>query len=869
MPYRVNGCGTWYYGKTNALATRDVCPHCHRITTTMSYDTRLYFTLFMLPVIPLSRRRILFECPACTKHHVMKQSVWNAGRDKARDESLATLTENPASVEAAEQALASSLAWQDRETFDDAAPIVWEHHEQNAAVLRALGRGYKFFEELEAAEEALTASLELEDHPDTRLMLALVKMNRDKPDEARQLLQPFLNEHKSEGVGHLYFLALSYMAEGRHDDALSVIVETQQVFPDQQNDAAWKRLRRQAEKNAGTNKPIPTPGLTGPIAPPKETRAGWAAYSGPIIAVLLAVGFTFWSLWTAQHQEVYVVNGLDRAYTIQLDGQPVKLPKLHYTTIELAEGEHTVAAPELGIGPDTFTLRGGFFSRPFSSDVHVLNPDRIALVVHETTQYAEDEELLDEENFHDTLYTNLLAFDTPKVNFYFTEFPDEIETSASSAIRHRIFLVKDAQPEFLWGLLGTRLEPDAMAAYAVQRSRFYPEDEVTYRVMASLMPVEEFRAAVEERLAQRPLLVAAHRAYQEAVGSVEPGYDLEPEYQKILAEDPGATAAKYLLSRVLDDQEAAETLAREAADAQDAPVEAVSGMAYRLMVQGRFEDALPYARQAAELRPAERQLTLLHRQILAGAGRWEEVLGTIPDATLVMADPDAAKMQAAAHFALGDPEQARKTLQNALAPWQAANEPSEEELAATQDYIDMTVAYATGDMDTWATIAGRTDDPSVALVKALSVGTPEEAAEAIAAVPDASAEHHLLLYVVARRAGQTDLAEEHYQIAVDMLREGGGDDQEWAGVLGGSASPDSAGTLRMMSTLEQKPVLLAALGTRFPEDREEYFNLGRRLAFMPTFPSRLLQDIFTEGEATAETSPSETVPEAQPDAPAE
>ncbi|MBN1900592.1 hypothetical protein JW926_04615 [Candidatus Sumerlaeota bacterium] len=57
MPYRINGIGTWRYGKRNIHQYQGKCSHCMREGLLSSYDATLYFTFFFIPLIPLGRKR--------------------------------------------------------------------------------------------------------------------------------------------------------------------------------------------------------------------------------------------------------------------------------------------------------------------------------------------------------------------------------------------------------------------------------------------------------------------------------------------------------------------------------------------------------------------------------------------------------------------------------------------------------------------------------------------------------------------------------------------------------------------------------------------------------------------------------------------
>ena len=71
MPMRVNGIGSAYIGASNRQVFDGQCEHCHRQVKLQNYETRQWFTIFFVPVIPLVRRQILSYCPSCTWHRAV------------------------------------------------------------------------------------------------------------------------------------------------------------------------------------------------------------------------------------------------------------------------------------------------------------------------------------------------------------------------------------------------------------------------------------------------------------------------------------------------------------------------------------------------------------------------------------------------------------------------------------------------------------------------------------------------------------------------------------------------------------------------------------------------------------------------------
>ena len=73
MPTTINGIGTTYYGKKNLKTYEGQCEFCHRVVDVQEYETRHWFVVLLIPVIPLGRKQILDFCTACQRHRALFQ----------------------------------------------------------------------------------------------------------------------------------------------------------------------------------------------------------------------------------------------------------------------------------------------------------------------------------------------------------------------------------------------------------------------------------------------------------------------------------------------------------------------------------------------------------------------------------------------------------------------------------------------------------------------------------------------------------------------------------------------------------------------------------------------------------------------------
>lgn len=95
MPTTYNGIGTHYYGKKGLVARAGVCRSCHRAADLISYDTRLWFVIVFIPVIPLGRKRVIDECRSCRRHMVANADAYEEAKQLQTSGSLEQFRRDP------------------------------------------------------------------------------------------------------------------------------------------------------------------------------------------------------------------------------------------------------------------------------------------------------------------------------------------------------------------------------------------------------------------------------------------------------------------------------------------------------------------------------------------------------------------------------------------------------------------------------------------------------------------------------------------------------------------------------------------------------------------------------------------------------
>src|SRR5438128_214219 len=211
MPTTYNGVGTHYYGKKNLQTHPGVCRQCGGSVTLSSYDTRLWFVVVFIPVIPLGRKRILEQCPACTRHFVLDLEKWEAAKQLEISGALDKFRSNPtpeAAIEAHQQLInfhQISRAAEFRELMCQKFADNPKIHSYLGIVLAQLGKS-------DEASLYFSRALELRpDLPEARVGVARNLIRTQRLDEARKLLD-FLER---PGAEQLYSLEpLEQLARG-------------------------------------------------------------------------------------------------------------------------------------------------------------------------------------------------------------------------------------------------------------------------------------------------------------------------------------------------------------------------------------------------------------------------------------------------------------------------------------------------------------------------------------------------------------------------------------------------------------------------------------------------------------------------------
>jgi tetratricopeptide (TPR) repeat protein len=837
MPTIINGCGTWYCGKRRIHRVKAGCGQCGGFTELESYDTTLFFVFFMIPIIPLGKKRILQSCSACQRHRVIDLKAWEAGKSEAFNKVLEELQANPDNRETIQKALALATVYQDEVLFDKLADALAGHRTEDAEIQAQLGSAYEYFSRWPDAEAAFRRAHAIAPSDDTNERLAVCLLKQYRPEEAADHVRHALESKDPEKAWLVFWLVEGFMAAGMHEEALKVMDVRDEIWPALAVGKDYQRQRRTAEKHRKTGKPIKSVYLAESKTGFREGSKlgfGWPKYvAAAIVLGLLALYFGS-AIYRGQNRPVYLVNGWSKGYTVKVNGEDYQVPAGGTKKIDVPEGEVTVDWPEGGDGPQTVTIETSFWSRPFKRPVFVINPDRLAILEREETIYADPP--VEPEHPAEFRAGQLLQ-EFKGVNHEFEPFPTEIRAKAGSrTTKTRVGLVPVTGPQDRIMKAMVAVPQDKLADYAKRLLQLDPNDTFALGFTTAMMTPADAITFLRTHLGDRPIRVEWHRMYQSLSDLADPTRDLKPEYRKLVEETKRSPDAVYLLGR-LEDSPAGETMYLEAANAKPPSAHACAGLSFRYLAQGDFDKAVEWAAKGHELNRADPLYLQRYVFALLAAGKFVDLLrvtnATTPTETMVY-----LRERLIAHVATGEPGAADGEINRILGP--RMGRPGDLSSMQARVSMDMLLAETKRDSKKYLELAARatsTDRFAENILRGnyKSAVVPEAGARPgprqLSRDWERDATRFGILYLAGLKAKDQAFADAQWKRFTETLATGDRDARNCAAMASGAKPFDLA---RMKDAPLQptlKRVVLAACARKFPTNAKELNALATKLDF--------------------------------------
>lgn len=854
MPTTVNGIGTHYYGKKNRKSRTGVCRACGGQGTLESYDTRLWFVILFVPVIPLGRKRIMDYCPRCSRHYAADYSRWEMSRQLSVSGAMDRYRTEP-SPEAALDVHANLLGFHAHDEADQFRTLALEQYPESAVLCAGLAahldQAGRFGEAGPLFEKALALRPDL---PEARVGVAFARMQQGKLDEARELLS-FLEQ---PGAGQLYSLgpleslAQCYQKIGRHAETLQLCERLLAEFPTGGQSHGFRKFVAISEKALRRPETI-LPKRSFSLRGLFDSRSGrytawqrWAAV-GAAVTAMVAVGMLGMNEYRRRSRTVYAINECGQPAQVTVDDRaPLQVDAT--ARFELPEGRHRVKITGPVAEEFDVEMQTGYFERWTKSPVWVLNVGGAAALLDETVYYAvhprpPDGRIVVGESFH---YS-------PHVDYPFETMPQSISLDSKTAEVAKTHLDRVNEPaQLLFGYAMATGEPAAAFRFAEARLRRDPDDRL---LLASYVAAakaggqaEQAEQFLKSGLSRRPISIPWHREYQNLGRTASREAALAAQYDAQLKSEPRDAGLLYLRGRVTAEAARAGEFFRRSSEADPTLAWPRMALAYRAASSGDWPLARSLADKAHELKLDDPSLNAIrhmarlaqgdvaaleteYRQLAQSQQASENVRGVIELCDVLLSR--------------GKVEEARK----AMDEWEARLPPDARSSGWTrvcrQAYSYMAADFASLAQN--AAPAESLDSPALRVQALLVMGRPQDA------MKDAALEKVLqnplealsvsLAFSLSGSAAEAAKWQERACAALDGLDS----DSKRAAARLRSAAPPSRDQLdEIVLHPRIKALLLAVLATRFPQKKAELATMARRLNVSRSPPYHLVKRA-TEG----------------------
>jgi hypothetical protein len=842
MPTTINGVGTRYGGKSNVETFFGVCESCRREVHLSNYETKLWFTVFVVPLIPLGKKQIFNYCPSCTRHGAMPLEQWQGIKQNAVEEQRTAWnqTGDPA---AAIQLLETYAAFRQFDEGRDLAGTMASRFPNVTNVQLAIGQFYATVDQNEDSERCFRKAYELDStSPHARHALAIYALQKDDPVSAERLLRQQPPITAADNPQLHYMLGAAYHSQGRNAEALQTFRAVLEAAPQFGKNKAVRKLIRETELAVGEQDSILQ-------YQPFYRTTPFLVTAG--IVLLLAVGLG-WNWSVSCNRTLHIVNGYKSPITVTLDGgQNITVTSQERSQLKLSEGKHRATVQREGHDPETidFDVSASFWDRYFKSPVFVLNPGGAAPLMWEQTTYAAGGGGVNPYRFQ----INQPFVTYPDLDYSFAPFPATLEVRKNERRTKVRIDLAPVDPAALI-VFEESIPDDEKLKYAEAHLRDDPSNRsLLWQYIALAQKVNQADRAMkflEAGLDHRPLAVDWHRAYQHFRLAAGGGPELIDEYRRRLAADPSNAALMYLVGRLEPRQDNALKLYGESIAADPKLFYPKYAKASVLLSSGEFAAARPLAEEALALDPqnAEAQdvcfkLQLANRDYAALEAQLRDKIQSEPLGFL-----SRLKLMyvLAANNQFNELDQLNDRFQQALAA-DPLSPSMKEQVAKTVRqaamYLQRRLQQLLSD--------GSEASPENALVRfaaLLELDQLDQAGAALHSAPAGADKRYFALCLATawRQRGKDTLAQLWESTACELLA-AAVDTESIAQAIQRPGKIDLAEIIQTNSQPHEKAVLLTALAYRCGDQKQQALELARKLNFQMEFPH-----YFLEGAIAAE-----------------
>jgi tetratricopeptide (TPR) repeat protein len=854
MPTTVNGVGTHYYGKKNRQVRMGVCQACGSTAALESYDTRLWFVILFIPVIPLGRKRIIDACPRCSRHWAASLAQWEMSKQLSVSGAMEQYRTKP-SPEAALELHGNLLGFH---MVDEAAQFreqALQEYPENATLsaglalhLQQMGR---FSEAIPLFETALALRPDL---PEARIGVARARICDRKLAEARELLS-FLEE---PGAGQLYSLepletlAHAYQDADRHAEALELCERLLAELPSIGQNHNFRRfvaLSERALEQYRSILPVRQFSLRGLFSSQSGRYPAWQRWAavGVIVAVLVLAGLAATNEYRRRHRAVMALNDCGQAAQVVIDDRsPVEVASM--TILDVPEGRHHVKVTGPVAEEFDIELGTGYWERWTSSPVWVINVGGGAALLEHTLRYAANPLPSDVRCLIGTSFSY-----SPHVDYPFTTPPQSLKVSRHDKEVTKVHLERSDEPaNLLFQYALTQVDTPVALRFAEARLRRDPEDGKLLEAYVEAAKTKPLTARVEQflqaGLERRPVSIPWHRAYQDLGSRAAREAAMIPDYDTQLQKEPRSAALLYLRGRLTAERAQADEFFRRASEADPSLPWPWMALAFTAASDADWPKVRSLADKALALKLNDPGLRLLRR--MACLAVHDTAALEAEDRQLLATDPFQEGLWAVIELCDLLAVQGRAAeAQEAFTAWGARVSDVTNPAATVQVYREI-LWYILGDFDTLKQAATQPTSqmtPDLRIHVLCALGREKEAAND-PALEKARQEltNAISLSVAFGIDGNASEAAVWRERACVAMEQENADLRRAAVLLRAPHGPSQKEIRAIALYPNAKALILAALAVRFPEQRTELAAMARKLNISRLPPYHLIRQV-TDG----------------------
>ncbi|OPZ88927.1 MAG: hypothetical protein BWY74_02937 [Firmicutes bacterium ADurb.Bin419] len=486
----------------------------------------------------------------------------------------------------------------------------------------------------------------------------------------------------------------------------------------------------------------------------------------------------------------------------------------------------------------TVNIKTPFWTRTVNKPIFVINPDKVAVFLWEETQYTVEE--IDSLNYTPPYryYAGQHFYKLDRVDYLFEEFPETIMMEeGTKKIKSKLIQLNESQLTSYYSDILNTLDSEGIVSYTKARLNYEPDNETNIYTYLNFSDKDSAIAHLKTRLDERPILINWHRAYQDYMEAYDPSHDLEGEYSSYLEKEKDNKALYYLMSRISQSPKASEKLLLKSIEGNDPCPFGYHGMAYKMLSDGNYEQALLYAQKAVEALPYQNSFNSVLKDAMLAQGKYDQLLQE--NKTQQLSNPYDGKLIAEEillHMAKNDSTSAQNSISTFLTLVGSADV---EFMQTWSSYLNAVLAYCSNDVTTYAASVEGLGSPQFSFESAFINGEFDKALQ-IATENHFDGSYFLLLYIA---QDNPDSASQYLNQAIDAFRSGDATNRLLADYLSGTKEFVLDEVTSIVILPDSKRIVMAALGKLNPTYQKELYTLAKKLNYDRIFPYHFISKI--------------------------